>query len=92
MPIEFDPAKSEKNAAERGLPFSMVVEFDFDTAEVTEDTRRAYPERRFVAAGYIGARLHVVCFTPIKGGIRVISFRKANQREVKHHGKRTSDQ
>ena len=31
-------------------------------------------------------RLHVLCFTPVPGGIRVISFRKANLREVKSHG------
>jgi uncharacterized DUF497 family protein len=29
--------------------------------------------------------LHVLCFTPIAGGIRVISFRKANAREVRNH-------
>jgi len=26
--IEFDPNKSEGNAASRGLPFSLVAEFD----------------------------------------------------------------
>jgi uncharacterized DUF497 family protein len=31
--------------------------------------------------------LHVLCFTPIEGGIRVISFRKANMREARKHGK-----
>jgi len=40
---------------------------------------------RFVAVGYLAHRLHVLCFTPIPGGIRVISFRKANLREVQSH-------
>ncbi|MCW9733807.1 hypothetical protein L5B97_10105 [Avibacterium sp. 20-15] len=31
------------------------------------------------------ARLHILVFTPIKTGIRVISFRKANAREVKKY-------
>ena len=38
------------------------------------------------------SRLHVLCFTPIDGGIRVISFRKANDREVrKYDEKKTAD-
>jgi Uncharacterized protein conserved in bacteria len=85
MRIEFDPAKSEKNARERGLPFTMVEEFVWETAQVAEDMRFAYPERRFVALGFLGERLHVLCFTPISEGIRVISFRKANKREVRRY-------
>jgi uncharacterized protein len=38
-----------------------------------------------VALGQIGERLHVLCFTPIEGGIRVISLRKANDREVSRY-------
>lgn len=83
MRIEFDGGKSERNAKERNLPFTMVAEFDFSTARVTEDRRNHYPERRIVALGYIGRRLHVLCFTPIPGGIRVISLRKANKREIR---------
>ena len=83
MLIEFDPAKNEKNIAERGLSFSMAAEFDFSGAVVEADNRKPYPEVRYVAVGYLGERLHVLCFTPINGGIRVISFRKANNREIK---------
>jgi len=36
-----------------------------------------------VAVGFLDGRLHVLCFTPAENGIRVISFRKANTREVK---------
>lgn len=42
-------------------------------------------EPRFVAVGYIGERVYVVCFTPIEEGVRVISFRKANRREVRRY-------
>lgn len=83
MRIEFDENKSQHNARERKLPFTIVADFDFSTARVTEDRRDDYPERRFVALGYIGQRLHVLCFTPLVDGIRVISLRKANAREVK---------
>lgn len=85
MEIEFDPNKSEENAARRGLPFSLVQEFDWTTAIVVADTRHAYPEPRFLAHGLIGDRLHAVVFTPTAAGVRVISFRKANAREVEKY-------
>lgn len=87
MKIDFDPAKSENNARERGLPFERAADFGWDEASYAEDSRNPYPERRFVAAGYLDNRLHILCFTPIPGGVRIISFRKANQREAKNYGK-----
>lgn len=92
MKIDFDPEKSKKNSRERGLPFGQAAEFDWETAKYSEDIRNPYPERRFVAMGYLGNRLHVLCFTPIEGGLRVISFRKANLREVRRYEKETTHQ
>ncbi len=83
--IEFDPAKNEFNVLKRGLSFQRVAEFEFDSAIFKEDQRLPYPETRYVAVGYLDARLHVLCFTPIEDGIRVISFRKANRREIKSY-------
>jgi uncharacterized DUF497 family protein len=83
MKIEFDAAKNNANVRERDLSFERAAEFDFNTAVVQQDTRKDYPEVRYVAIGYLESRLHVLCFTGIDGGIRVISFRKANSREVK---------
>ncbi len=91
MKIEFDPAKAARNILERGLPFELVRELDFSTATVVEDTRKNYPEQRWIATGYVGQRLFVICFTPVRDGIRVISLRKANQREIEKHGKKTAD-
>lgn len=85
MEISYDPAKSERNVRERGLPFDRVYDFDFDTAVIKEDQRFAYPERRFIATGFIESRLHVLCYAPMENGIRVISFRKANDREVRKY-------
>ncbi|MDO8422043.1 MAG: BrnT family toxin [Parvibaculum sp.] len=82
MKIEFDPAKNERNIAERQLSFEMASEFDWESAVIVEDTRRDYGERRFRAFGFIDDRLHALVFTPRDGGIRVISLRKANQREI----------
>ena len=87
MKIEFDPVKSERNTKLRSLSFDRVVDFDWEDAVIIPDTRKTYPEGRFVAVGYLNCRLHILCFTPIKDGIRVISFRKANRREALRHEK-----
>jgi len=85
MKVDYDPVKNARNIAERQLPFDRARELDMDHAVITQDVRKAYPEDRFVALAMLGERLHVLCFTPIAGGIRVISFRKANPREVKQY-------
>jgi uncharacterized DUF497 family protein len=82
--IEFDPVKNELN---RGLSFEAAADFDFETAMVAVDDRRVYGETRHIALGHLGARLHVWCFTEVDDGIRVISFRKANSREVRRYAK-----
>ncbi len=81
MDVSYDPTKNATNIAERDLPFDRVREFDFQSALVHEDVRKPYPERRFVAIGWLEDRLHVLCFSTVPSGIRVISFRKANSRE-----------
>src|SRR5258708_12753050 len=83
MAIEFGPTKSDMNARERGLPFSMVGDFDWDTATVFEDIRYDYGEPRYVAVGCVEALVYVVVFTPRGEDTRVISFRRANHRKVK---------
>ena len=81
--IEFDPNKSDRNEALRDLSFALVGGFDWTTALVVADQRRRYPEPRFLGLGMIGSRLHALVFTPTAEGVRVISFRKANRREVR---------
>jgi uncharacterized protein len=81
MTVTFDPAKSERNVVERGVPFSLVIDFDWSAALVAEDARRDYGERRFQAVGFIGERLHVLVFTTRDQGVHVISLRRANERE-----------
>lgn len=73
MKIEFDAAKSEKNARERNLPFHLAENFDWETALIAKDDRRVYPENRMVAFGFLEDRLHAMCFTPITGGVCALS-------------------
>lgn len=87
MKIEFDYEKSEKNRHQRQLSFEEAINFEWETALVTQDVRKNYPEERYIAMGFLYDRLHIICFTPIQNGVRIISFRKANQREVKKYEK-----
>ncbi len=93
MKISFDIAKSERNRDLRGLPFDRANAFDFETALYLVDDRHDYGETRYIAIGYLGNRLHVLCFVETVEGIRVISLRKANAREAGRYGKaQTPDQ
>ncbi len=85
MIIEFDPIKNERNIKERGLDFVFVTDFDWSTATIESDNRLNYGEIRYQATGYLQGRLMILVFKSIKEGIRVISFRKANKREIKKY-------
>jgi hypothetical protein len=84
--ISYDPAKNVANIERRGLSFDHVADLDWSSAVIIEDTRKDYGERRYRVFGYIQKRLYAVVFTPRGTAVHVISFRKANNREVKHHG------
>jgi len=85
--VTFDPVKNARNIRDRRLSFERAIDFDFTTATLAVDERREYGEVRYVAVGYLDGRLHVLCFVETQFGIRVISFRKANAREIKRYEK-----
>ena len=87
MHISFDPDKNRRNVRERELSFELAAEFEFGSAHVRVDSRHENGEARYVALGKLRGRLHVLCFKETVDGIRVISFRKANDREVKRYAK-----
>ena len=82
MLIEFDANKNDTNIRDRGLSFERAANFDFETAVFKQDTRRDYGEIRLRTLGYLDGRIYALVFTETAKGIRVISFRKANKREV----------
>jgi uncharacterized DUF497 family protein len=87
MPVRvtYDPAKNAWNIRYRGLAFDSARDFDFENALIAVDKRHEYGETRYIAIGMLSARIHVLCFAEAPDGIRVISFRKANVREVKRY-------
>ena len=87
--IEFDTIKNERNIRERGLTFGRAAEFDFETALIEIDDRNDYGESRFTAIGMLDDIPHVLVFTMRSDVLRVISFRKANKREVQRYEQAT---
>jgi uncharacterized DUF497 family protein len=81
MRIEFDEAKRNKTLAERDLDFARAAEV-FEGAHFTaQDDSQDYAEDRFITVGHLDARLVVMVWTPRDEGRRIISMRKANDRE-----------
>lgn len=60
-------------------------------SSIRGDQRFPYGEERFQLLGRIEQRVFVVVYTPRLRVIRIISARKANQREVKHHENHSHD-
>ena len=86
MKITYDPKKNQKNIEERGLSFECIADIDFDTASFWKDARKDYGEERIFSLGKIEERVYALVFKKIDfETIRVISFRKANKREVKRY-------
>jgi uncharacterized DUF497 family protein len=81
MKIEYDPTKSFVNEQARGLPFSLVEDFDFDSAQIVEDARRDYGEVRYRAVGMMNEVVAVVVFTMRGEAVRVISLRLVGRKE-----------
>ena len=85
MPFEWDENKRKWNIDNRQMDFTSADDFDMSTATHQVDRRRSYGEVRFVSVGYLHDRLCVMCWTIRRGNVRVISLRKANDREIKSY-------
>ncbi len=95
MKLTFDQHKNGVNLAKHGLALELAEELDWDTLECKPDTRREYGEPRQIGYAIAGDRLYCVVFVDRPADApaerRIISFRKANNREVKSYGSKTSD-
>ena len=88
MKIEFDAAKREATLAERGLDMSRAGEiFEGDTITIV-DNRKDCGEARYITIGFLSARMVMVVWTPRGRNRRIISLRKANDREQALFGPR----
>ena len=85
MDIEFDPAKDAANIVKHGLSLADFAGFD-DAPIIRIDGRQEYGEVRYRAWGRIGERGFCQVFTAVPGGMRIISFRRAHEKEMKRYG------
>jgi uncharacterized protein len=89
MAITYDPAKRQWTLRQRGLDFEDAEEVFAGWTLDIRDLRRDYGEPRINTVGYLGNRMVIVCWTPRGDARRIISMRKANEREKARYQKRS---
>jgi uncharacterized protein len=84
--IEFDGAKNRRNIEMHGvgLDFAARVLPDPNLVEIP-DERFDYGEQRTIALGQAEGRLFVVVYTIRGDACRIISVRRANEREQRRY-------
>lgn len=85
MEIEYDHRKGAINMAKHGLPLSLAKGLEWDSLWAKEDTRRDYGDMRMIGYATIDMRLYCVIYTDRKTTRRIISIRKANNREKREY-------
>jgi uncharacterized DUF497 family protein len=81
MSVEFDPAKRQATLDHRGLDMARADEVFAGATITIEDDRQDYGEVRFITVGRLDGRMVVMVWTPRGAARRIISLRKANDRE-----------
>lgn len=88
MKIEYPSLKRDATLAERGLDMARAAEI-FEGATLTvEDDRQDYGETRQITIGFLDNRMVVMVWTQRGPARRIISLRKANEREQKAYADR----
>ena len=88
MNIEFDPEKRATTLLHRGLDMADAALVLAAKNITFEDVRNNYGEERYITIGLIEKRMVYIAWTPRDGAYRIISMRKANEREQKKYSLR----
>lgn len=88
MDIEYPTAKRESTLAERGLDMARAAEIFGGATLTVEDDREDYGETRLITIGFLDGRMVVMVWTQRGAARRIISLRKANEREQKAYAVR----
>ncbi len=85
MKLDFDPSKRKATLKNRGLDMAQ-AQLVFEGATLTySDDRADYGERRCITIGFIESRMVILVWT-LRGDVyRIISMRKANDREIRQY-------
>jgi uncharacterized DUF497 family protein len=83
---EWDETKREANLAKHGIDFAEVEGFEQLASVIVPDRRRDYGEDRFRAYFRLDGEGRALSFTWRGQRIRVISLRRAREREMRRYG------
>ena len=89
MKFTFDSNKDAINLAKHQLSLADAAKLDWMAALIWVDSRRDYGEIRQIGLVPINQRLYVVVFVDKKTERRIISLRKANNREYERYEQET---
>lgn len=81
MRIAFDEIKRAATLESRGLDMARAAEVLTGATLTVEDDRRDYGEDRYITVGFLEGSMVVLVWTPRNDAYRIISMRKANERE-----------
>ena len=90
MKITCDLAKDTKNIRKHGVSLAEAALMDWESALIWQDTRYDYGEARMIALAPIEKRLYCAVFVDRGSDRRIISLRKANQREFDDYEQETN--
>ena len=88
MEIEFDPAKRNATLQIRGLDMAHAPDVFAGATLTVEDNRKDYGEPRYITIGFLANRMVILAWTQRGKVRRIISMRKANEREQAVYGPR----
>jgi uncharacterized DUF497 family protein len=83
MEFEWDEVKRRANYIKHGLDFRDTEKVFQGITLTAEDNRQDYGETRFISLGLLDDLVVVVVYTERSEKTRIISMRKANQKERK---------
>jgi uncharacterized DUF497 family protein len=90
MKLTFDPAKDSSNFEKHGLSLAEAKLLDWADALSWIDSRKDYGEVRRVSLVPMKNRLYCVVYVDTKVSRRIISLRKANNREIDRYEEETN--
>ncbi|MCY4399783.1 MAG: BrnT family toxin [Gemmatimonadetes bacterium] len=88
MRIEFDEAKRAATLKARGLDMARASLVFAGATLAVEDDRQDYGEVRYITIGFLDEAMVVIVWTRRDTAHRIISMRKANERERRLYGPR----
>ena len=81
MWIEFDEGKRASTLRNHGLDMARAPDVLAGPTLTVADNRRNYGETRYITIGLLDEKMVVLVWTPRGKMLRIISLRKANDRE-----------